>query len=324
MKTAKLCAVLASGVALCACATLSPAGTVKSRVSADYEAAGGISGMRAFIYGRRTVLELPSRPLWLSIQDENGVTVPYEREGRYYRLTRTLDRFTVRANTRVLSFSRVTERAPIAANAPLNADPASRLRPVNDVAPPTTSAARVGAELTSEEDAVALLRIAVTQLEEVRQTIAAGGGSDAEATALNARLDRIEAQLFATGTTLIRVQFDTRSTDFRPNDEFVRTLIPAAKAAQRINLRGRTDARIAGRDDPGIALGRALAVRRYLVDHGIDDGKIKVFARAAGDFLAPSNTDAGRALNRRVEIEFVDARYAALKPQAIRGSGTTP
>lgn len=323
MKTAQLFAVLASGVVLCACATLSPPGTIKSRVSADYEAVGDTSGMRAFIYGRRTVLELPSRPLWLSIQDENGVTVPYEREGHYYRLTRTLDRFTVRANMRVLSFSRATERAPISANTPVNADPASRLRPVNYVAPPATSAARVGAELTSEEDAVALLQMAVTQLEEVRQTIAAIA-NDAEAKALNARLDRIEAQLLAMGATLIRVQFDTRATEFRPNDEFVRTLIPAARAAQRINLRGRTDARIAGPDDPRIALGRALAVRQYLVDHGVDDGKIKVFARAAGDFLAPSNTAAGRALNRRVEIELVDARYAALKPQAIRGSGTTP
>lgn len=324
MKTAKLCAVLASGLALCACAALSPPGTAKSRVSADYEAVGDTSGMRAFVYGRRTVLELPSRPLWLSIQDENGVTVPYEREGRYYRLTRTLDRFTVRANTRTLSFSRVPERAPITVNTLLNADPAPRLRPVNDVAPPTTSAARVGAEPTPEEDAVAVLRMAVTQLEEIRQSIAAGASSDAEANALNARLDRVEARLLATGATMIRVQFDTRTTEFRPNDEFVRTLIPAAKAAQRINLRGRTDARIAGRDDPRIALGRALAVRQYLVDHGIDDGKIKMFARAAGDFLAPSSTDAGRALNRRVEIELVDARYAALKPQAIRAPGTAP
>jgi outer membrane protein OmpA-like peptidoglycan-associated protein len=280
--------------------------------------------MRAFIYGRRTVLELPSRPLWLSIQDENGVNVPYEREGHYYRLARTLDHFKVRANTRVLSFNRVTGQASIASNTPTTADPAPQLPAVNEVAPSTKSAARVGAEFTPEDNAVALLQMAVTQLEEVRQTIAAAAGSDAEANALNARLDWVEAQLRATGATMIRVQFDTRATDFRPNDEFVRTLVPAAKAAQSINLRGRTDARIPGRDDPGIALGRALAVRQYLVDHGVDDGKIKVFARAAGDFLAPSNTDAGRALNRRVEIELVDARYAALKQQATRAPGTAP
>jgi outer membrane protein OmpA-like peptidoglycan-associated protein len=293
-------------------------------VSADYEAVGDPSGMRAFIYGKRTVLELPSRPLWLSIQDDNGVIVPYEREGRYYRLARRLDQFTVWINTRVLSFNRVTGQAPIVAKPPVNADPAPRLSPVHDAAPSTKSVVPVSAELTPEDNGVALLRMAVTQLEEVRQTIAVGVGSVAEANALNARLDRLEMRLLATGAAMIRVQFATRATDFRANDEFVRTLVPAAKAAQSINLRGRTDARIPGRDDPGIALGRALAVRHYLVDHGVDDGKIKVFARAAGDFLAPSNTDVGRALNRRVEIELVDARYAALKQQATRAPGTAP
>jgi outer membrane protein OmpA-like peptidoglycan-associated protein len=280
--------------------------------------------MRAFIYGKRTVLELPTRPLWLSIKDENGVVVSYEREGRYYRLARTLDRFTVRANTRVLSFSRAIEQAPIPTKAQITADPAPQRRPVNGVAPSTQSVASVSAEPTPDGDAVALLQMAITQLQEVRQTIASGAGSVDEAKALNARLDRVEAQLLATGAAMIRVQFDTKATDFRPTGEFDRVLVPAAKAAQRINLRGRTDARIAGPDDPRIALERALAVRQYLVNHGVDDRKIKVFARAAGDFLAPSKTDVGRALNRRVEIELVDARYAARTPQATGASGTAP
>jgi outer membrane protein OmpA-like peptidoglycan-associated protein len=325
MKWTSLAAAFTIGAALCACVGLPSSETAKTRVSADYEATGDTSGMRAFIYGKRTVLEFPSRPLWLSIQDENGVAVPYERDGHYYRLSRKLDHFTVRANTRVLSLSSVSKQAPpVATKAPVPVDPAPLAARPKDAASPIPSPVTVSVESEPDENATTLLRLAAAQLHEVRRAIVSGAGSAAEAKVFNARLDRVEVQLLTAASAMIRVQFDTAATDFEPDHQLVRTLVPAAKAAQRITLRGRTDARVAGRDDARIALGRALAARQFLVEQGVDGSKIKVISLSSGDFLAPVRTDAGRALNRRVEIELVDRRYAALKRQAGQLQGTAP
>jgi len=80
-------------------------------------------------------------------------------------------------------------------------------------------------------------------------------------------------------------------------------LIRSAKTADHINISGHTDAQVAGPRDAKITLGRALAARNFLVNSGIVAEKINVFSQADGRFIAPNITK-GRALNRRVEIEF--------------------
>jgi outer membrane protein OmpA-like peptidoglycan-associated protein len=318
---------MASGATLGACTGLSSPTATTTSVSPDYAVTGNPAGVRAFIYGKRTVPELPGSPLRLAIQDENGVVVPYEREGRYYRLSRELQRFTVWHNTRILAFQRMPAEAPaLAAHIPILTSTAISPALPREVIPGSVTttelrAAPVAAD-TPDDDAAAALRLAAAQLDEVRQAIAAGTQGLAEARALHARLDRIEAQLITAATVMVRVQFDTASTAFIADDQLVRTLVPAAIAAQRVNIRGRTDARIAGRNDPGIALGRALAARQFLIAHGVDQNKIKVFALAAGRFLAPPTSNAGRALNRRVEIELVDRRFAALALRARQQEST--
>jgi hypothetical protein len=128
MKCTPLVAAMAAGAFLSACAGIPPSDAPKTRVSADYEAAGDVSDVRAFVYGKRTVLEFPRRQLWVTVHDANGVTVPYEREGRFYRLARKLDRFTVWANTRTVSFSKVhqpTVSLATQANVEQSPDPAT-------------------------------------------------------------------------------------------------------------------------------------------------------------------------------------------------------
>lgn len=305
---------------MCACSVLPPLTPSKASVSADYDVVGDVSGMRAFIYGKRTVLEFPRHPLRLTIQDENGVAVSYEREGHYYRLSRKLDHFTVWANTRVLSFSPATaQKITLADEVSLPPNPPPPAEPV-EAAAPIESSVPLASEPISD-DAAALMRLSIAQLDEVRRLITVGAGDSAASKALNARLDRIEARLTSSAVVMVRVHFDLGKTDFIANDQLVRILIPAAKAAQHVNLRGRTDARIAGRDDPRIALGRALATRRFLVERGVEANKIRVFALPAGDFLAPGVSDAGRALNRRVEIELVNRRNAKLNQQEKQQPG---
>ena len=322
MKHALRLAALAAGAFLSACAGLPPTGAPKTRVSPDYEASGDASGVRAFVYGTRTVLEFDNRPIWLSVQDENGVPVRFEREGRYYRLARKLGTFSVWANTRALAFSSPPEvakaAAPTAAAVP--AAPQVVVAPAPAAAAARASAGApllVGAERAPADDAETLLKLSAAQLDEVRQAIKTSAGSQVEAKALTARMDRIEAQLVTSATAMVRIQFDTATTDFDVDSAVAHVLVPAAKAAKRINVRGRTDSHVAGEEDPKIALGRALAARKFLVDRGVDGAKIKVFALPAGDFIAPSGTTEGRALNRRVEIELVNRRFAELKQQAV-------
>lgn len=294
MKWIVLTTALAGSALLAACAGLAPDDGPKARVSPDYMASQGVAGVRAFVYGNRTVLEFDSRPLWLTVQDENGVPVQAEREGHYYRLARKLDHFTVWANTRAIAFDAATatnaESAVIAAPASVRAMPGKT--PSLDLSPPLG-------------DAAALLTLSTVQLEEVRRAIASGASSAGEARALNARLDRIEAQIAKAGTVVVRIQFDSAETNVDPDSALFRALVPAAKVADRVNVRGRTDAQVAGANDLNVAIGRALAARKALIDRGVDAAKINVFFLAAGDFVAPSSTTEGRALNRRVEIELV-------------------
>lgn len=324
MKRALLVVAMLAGALLCGCAALSSPASPTTHVSADYQALGNAGGVRAFVYGKRTVLEFSSRPLWLAIRDENGVAVTYEREGHYYRLSRKLDHFTVWANTRVLSFSptrgdvqTLTAEASVQADVRLPADQTKDA--ISPVAPPVA----VSAQAAPTDDATALLRLSMAQSDEVRHAILEAG-SDRETKTLLAHLDRVEARLLSAAAVVIRLQFDAAATELAVDERFVRTVIPAARAAERIILRGRTDARIAGSKDARIALGRALAARQFLIDHGVDSAKITLFSLAAGDFLAPAGSEKGRRLNRRVDIELVDRRYAERQQHVVRLDGTTP
>jgi outer membrane protein OmpA-like peptidoglycan-associated protein len=309
MRPASLAALLAASALVAGCVALPPGDAPKSRVSPDYVASGDVSGVRAFIYGRRTVLEFETSPTWLSIKDEHGIEVPYEREGRYYLTSRRLNKFSLWLNTRALSFNEAPHAKPavVPASSP-SPGPAApvlerKLAPLRVV------------PIARSHDASAFLELSAKQFDEAREAITAGSKSTGESKALVARLQRVEARLAAGSAGMLRVQFGSGRTEFAPSPEVAGVLIPVALAADRIKLHGRTDSRIPGPDDPKIALGRALAARQYLLDHGVDGAKVEVSSLPAGDFLAPASTAHGRALNRRVEIEFMSRRFDELRFQ---------
>jgi outer membrane protein OmpA-like peptidoglycan-associated protein len=167
------------------------------------------------------------------------------------------------------------------------------------------------------EDVSALLNLCKSQLAEVRRLLDEGSmnpkTTGQELFDVHRRLDEIEARMLTAAAVVVMVSFPTGGTAFRPSPEVAEVLIASGKAADNINVRGRTDSRVARPADARIALARAMAARKFLVDHGVDPKKIKVFSRADGDFAVPSVTKEGRAMNRRVEIEFIDARIAELK-----------
>lgn len=303
-------ALLASAALLVGCGTL-PAEAPLKRVSPDYLGAGDTQGIRPMVYGARTVLQFDSLPAFVRVVDENGVQVPFERVGKYVRVARKLGTFEVWFNMAHARF----EPAPASAPQPADQARASTAAPAAASTPASPAPAVLKVERQAS-DADQLLAIASKQLEEVRTVI----GSDtnpAEAKALAAKLDRIEAQVLQAATVIVRMQFESAKSTLVVSPEVERVLIPAAQAAERINVRGRTDAVVPGPDDPKIALGRALAARQYLVERGVSADKIKVFSLAAGDRIAPAGMEQGRALNRRVDIELVNRRFAELRRQSL-------
>lgn len=154
MKAARIAFLLVCGTLLASCAHEAPT----QRVSPDYLASGNLSGVRAFLYGQRTVVEFAHAPdfLWiapaiLSIKDENGVDVGFEKEGRYYRLSRKLDHFTIWVNSRSLVFQSVRPVETALSQAPVDT-------------PPTTAN-------RDEENWLDVRELSETQLAEIRRVI---------------------------------------------------------------------------------------------------------------------------------------------------------
>ena len=98
-------------------------------------------------------------------------------------------------------------------------------------------------------------------------------------------------------------------------------MIDEAKAAPLVLLRGRTDGDADTPAEARIARQRAEAVKAYLVAAGVDPFRIRSTYQPAGDHAAANASVAGRALNRRVEIEVYRAIPAA-KELERRGSSS--
>jgi len=305
-------------VGLCAaCAYVPPQQTSIRRVSHDYTATGGLEDARAYVYGNVTLLEFDRvSPFSVIIRDEAGAAVAYEKMGRYYRLARILDKFTVWANghsatfvapmtTRIFS---APEKTTIAVN--VQDDPVHAID--------QTNATESEAEGVSPEDEAitALIRLSKDQLAQARRLFDATSknpkATGQELFDVNQYLNKVEANLLTAATATVRVSFPTGSTTFRPDTETTTTLITVGKSAEKIIIRGRTDARVAGPADPGIAFGRAMAARKFFIEKGINPEKIKVFSKADGAFHVPNIGQESRMMNRRVEIEIFNPRIAEL------------
>ncbi|MCE9658275.1 MAG: OmpA family protein [Burkholderiales bacterium] len=161
------------------------------------------------------------------------------------------------------------------------------------------------------------------QLQNTR--IAASESSRAAETA-KITAKRLAAQQQAVATQSLRAE-DRRNTVYSilfafgdtnvmlPQSEAAR-LVEEARASALVVLRGRTDGSTESPAESRIARGRADAVRAYLVQAGVDPGRIRATWQPIGDIAADNASDSGRRLNRRVEVELyrVAPRIASLVP----------
>lgn len=123
------------------------------------------------------------------------------------------------------------------------------------------------------------------------------------------KLARIEAKnandkLEAVQLEKIIVAFAFGSSDFISHPNITDKLISSANHANEVNVRGYTDNIGTDMANKQLAHKRAESIKKYLVSRRVSEAKIKIFAEP-GEYIASNKSEAGRAVNRRVEIEFM-------------------
>lgn len=131
--------------------------------------------------------------------------------------------------------------------------------------------------------------VTVAMLQERQQSLAAAAASEArDAAAFN---------------EVFTVHFAFSRTDLVVPAEMEAGLLFAARSAPLVLLRGRTDGTSESLAEGRIARQRVEVVRDYLLAAGVDPARVRAAHQAIGDHAADNTTQAGRGLNRRVEIE---------------------
>lgn len=124
---------------------------------------------------------------------------------------------------------------------------------------------------------------------------------------INERLNALTRQVISVGNVLIVAEYKSGESAFKPENTMGKVIVDMAQISKSVSVHGRTDSPHYTNSNRKVAIQRAISVRNYLVSHGVDKNKIRVVALASGDFIAPDNTEKGRSLNRRVEIDFVQS-----------------
>jgi outer membrane protein OmpA-like peptidoglycan-associated protein len=91
--------------------------------------------------------------------------------------------------------------------------------------------------------------------------------------------------------------------------EVVAKMLNLHQELTRVRIEGHTDNRGSAVTNLDLSLARAIAVRRWLVEHGNVDGGRLLAQGFGGDRPIADNRDqAGRMRNRRIEIKIVERR----------------
>jgi len=313
MKKTAIAGAIVAALALTACATRDRAPVSSLRFGYATEGGQALGLVRAFDDGQRTALQfVTDPPASLMVFDGEGKAIAYERIGQNAVLPGLHAPLRVQVGPVTAT---VKATAPLAA--PVTKEPIQQ--PAPEAAPatgstPTSQAKQEDPELLA---ARAALKLAEKQIAELRAELdrvkASAAPATAEDKAIAQRIDKLESLVADAASVILRVEFGFDSADFQPSAEVSRALVPAAKAAERVTVRGYTDSAVIDDANRKIALARALAARQYLIAQGVDPKKIRAYYNSAGSFIADNGTPEGRAKNRRVDIEIVNSRLAGLK-----------
>ena len=107
--------------------------------------------------------------------------------------------------------------------------------------------------------------------------------------------------------------FDFDKSAVKPEGQAaLKSMIEQAKGTtiEQVRVEGHTDATGPAKYNIGLSVRRAEAVKKFLVQEGIPANKVVTEGVGEAQPVATNNTRDGRALNRRVEVEFVGSRIA--------------
>lgn len=290
MRKTAVAAAIVAALTLASCATYGDKGAVSS-LRFNYVTEGGkaIGLVRAFDDGQRTTLQfVTDAPDGLKIFDAVGQLLAYQRIGQNVVLPSLYSPVRVEVGAAT---------ATVKSTVPVVTKELIQQRPT-DLSTAAVTPADAGDELQATR---AALKLAEKQIAELRAELERMKARNA------GRKDRVPRMAEDPTTTVFRIEFGFARSDFVPGDEMARVLLPAAKAAHRVNLRGFTDSMVLSEENKRLALARALSARQYLTAQGVDPNKVRVFYNSAGGFVADNTTPEGQAKNRRVDIELVNS-----------------
>lgn len=104
---------------------------------------------------------------------------------------------------------------------------------------------------------------------------------------------------------MVRLYFATASRAIVAPDDGLGLLLREAANADEIRVTGFTDATGSRASNEALAFARADAVVQILLRRGIPGDRLFRSAVGAADFVADNQSDRGRALNRRVEVQLL-------------------
>lgn len=139
--------------------------------------------------------------------------------------------------------------------------------------------------------------------------------ANAERMAKEAR-DRAVAGLRATLAEKVFFEYDQSTLTDEARTTLDRKLaVLKANAGLRLRISGHADER--GSDEYNIALGqrRAVAVKRYMMDQGIDGGRLDVVSFGEEQPAVQGGTEQAFALNRRAEFEITAGGESLTAPR---------
>jgi outer membrane protein OmpA-like peptidoglycan-associated protein len=120
-----------------------------------------------------------------------------------------------------------------------------------------------------------------------------------------------------TESVVFRVFQPYASSRFEPTPAMAEVMLKAANEGSSVVIRGRTDSNYTNDANQRIALARGVAARDFLIAHGVNESKIRVYFLSSGDFVADNKTVEGRAQNRRVEVETKGVNVAGYQNQKV-------
>jgi outer membrane protein OmpA-like peptidoglycan-associated protein len=113
------------------------------------------------------------------------------------------------------------------------------------------------------------------------------------------------------------IQFEYDSAEIKPEshgilDEVVKVLTDNPRV-EKLDIIGYTSSEGTKEHNEELSTDRAAAVLKYLVEHGIDAGRLTSQGKGPADPVASNDTEEGKIANRRVEFHVIKMAGADAK-----------